>query len=145
MPELERRDVTDDFDVDVGVFFYLEEVVDVVFVEEGEVEASTSCSSCPACPVDKGIRLLRRRQLNHQLYIGDVKSPGCHIGCHQHLLLAALELAEIELASGLGDIAVKDDKVIIIEMLDEVVGLYFGLCEDYCSTVWVVSFNDLFD
>ena len=45
VPELEFRDAADDLDVDVGVLFYLQEVVDVLLVEEGDVEASASCPS----------------------------------------------------------------------------------------------------
>ena len=127
------------------MFFYLEEVVYVVLVEEGYVEASPSCSSSSACSVNESFWLLGGRELDNQLYIGNVESPSCYVGCHQHLLLAALELAEVKLAIGLGDIAVENDKVFIIEVLDEVVGLHFGLGEDDRPAIWIVLLYNLPD
>jgi hypothetical protein len=47
-PQTDVVVVSNEFDLDVGLFLYSEQVLDVGLVEEGDVRAFFACPACPA-------------------------------------------------------------------------------------------------
>jgi hypothetical protein len=144
-PEFDVEVVVDDLDFDVGYLLDLHEVLDIVPVEEGYVDAFLACSAGSTRSVDVGFGLFGRRQLDDQFHIGDVQPSSCHVGSNENLPVSVSELLEIVLSGILRNVAMKNDDLLPIEIFHEAVGFCFGLCEDDRPVVRVVLLDQLQD
>jgi hypothetical protein len=95
--------------------------------------------------MDVGLWVFGRRELDDQIYIGNINASSRHVSSNQHFLYSLAELPHVILTVRLRDISMEDDDFVAVEFLHELVGFELGFCEDNSAAVGIVLLNQTAD
>jgi hypothetical protein len=126
----------DSLELDTGLVFDFRHKLIRLLRVEGDAGAGLAGAGGTPRPVNVGLSVFGRLDLDDEINVRDVEASRCHIGSDKHLELALLEALDRDLALVLDDVAVHDFHVLLdLVGEDELVGVLLRLGKDnsFCA------------